>query len=245
MKTLWALLILGLTATSHADVVTLKTGAKLTGTLVSYGEATFELRLTDGQIKRLEATNVSRIEFSPRLTRSVLQTTAQGKVEGKLTTYEDSMFNIETTGGGSIGLAGDMVTTGDFAYRGTSTGTPTRPGETAPLVKKVAVITHGNPVTLSKHIVSGKVTIVDFYADWCGPCRQLAPFLEDMVKNDPDLVMRKIDIVDWNTAVAKQFAINSIPRVQVYGRDGNLVGTSGSNTDTIRKLVAKAKAGGS
>lgn len=244
MKTFLLFVWVIVAGVGHADVVSLKSGEKLTGTLISYGDAKFELRLTDGAVKRLDAGTVKRIEFSPRMSPSVLQTRAQGRVEGKLTTYDDGMFNIEAKGGGSVGLAGEMIVTGDFAYRASATGTPSRPGVIEPPVKKVDVIARGNSVNLSRYLVPGKVTIVDFYADWCGPCRQLAPFLDDMVKKDADLVMRKVDIVNWESAVAKQFAINSIPRVQVYGRDGNLVGTSSNNPDAIKKLVARAKGTG-
>jgi thioredoxin 1 len=40
------------------------------------------------------------------------------------------------------------------------------------------------------------VTVVDFYADWCGPCKQLSPSLEQMARTDPEIALRKIDIVN-------------------------------------------------
>jgi thiol-disulfide isomerase/thioredoxin len=109
----------------------------------------------------------------------------------------------------------------------------------------VEVISHGAQVDINKHLALGSVTVVDFYADWCGPCRQLSSSLEEMASTDPEIALRKIDIVNWRTAVARQFNIHSIPQVNVYNRGGNLIGTvSGAAIDTIKGFIAQAKTGG-
>lgn len=238
MKHLLFTLWLVATGVARADTVSLKSGEQLKGMVIAYGNSSFEVRAADGQVKRVDVGTIKRIDFDARPAPTILQTRAQGKVESKLTTYEDGMFNMQSSGGGSMGLSADMVTSADLAYR-----SPTASATGAP-VKKIDVITHGDAVNIGRHVVPGKITIVDFYADWCGPCRQLAPFLEDKVRNDPDLVMRKIDIVNWDTAVAKQFGVQSIPRIQVYGRHGEMVGVTSNNPDQINQLVAKAKSGG-
>jgi thiol-disulfide isomerase/thioredoxin len=111
--------------------------------------------------------------------------------------------------------------------------------------QSVEVISHGASVDISKHLASGSVTVVDFYADWCGPCRQLSPSLEQMANADPQVALRKIDIVNWNTAVAKQYHINSIPQVNVYNRSGDLVGTVvGVNPEQVKRYITQAKTGG-
>ena len=111
--------------------------------------------------------------------------------------------------------------------------------------QQVEVITHGAQVDIAKHLALGNVTVVDFYADWCGPCKQLSPSLEQMASADPDIALRKIDIVNWNTAVAKQFNIHSIPQVNVYNRGGLLVGTVvGVDAEEVKRYVAQAKTGG-
>jgi thiol-disulfide isomerase/thioredoxin len=109
----------------------------------------------------------------------------------------------------------------------------------------IEVISHGAKVDINKHLALGSVTLVDFYADWCGPCRELSPSLEQMARTDPEIALRKIDIVNWRTAVARQFDVHSIPQVNVYNRGGSLIGTIvGADIDAIKRYVAQAKTGG-
>jgi thiol-disulfide isomerase/thioredoxin len=111
--------------------------------------------------------------------------------------------------------------------------------------QQVEVVSHGAQVDMAKHLVLGNVTVVDFYADWCGPCKQLSPSLEQMARTDPEIALRKIDIVNWKTAVVKQYNIHSVPQVNVYNRGGRLVGTVvGADVDKVKSYVAQAKTGG-
>jgi thioredoxin 1 len=63
------------------------------------------------------------------------------------------------------------------------------------------------------NIALGNVTIVDFYADWCGPCKAVDPMIKQLVQSDPEIAVRKIDIVEWGSAVAKQYHVSILPRV--------------------------------
>ena len=109
----------------------------------------------------------------------------------------------------------------------------------------IEVISHGAGVDINRHLALGNVTVVDFYADWCGPCRQLSPSLEQMARTDPEIALRKIDVVNWRTPVAQQFNIHSIPQVNVYSRSGRLVGTVvGAHLEEVKRYVAQAKTGG-
>jgi thioredoxin 1 len=111
--------------------------------------------------------------------------------------------------------------------------------------QQVKVISHGAPVDISKHLALGSVTVVDFYADWCGPCKWLSPHLEQMARSDPEIALRKIDIVNWKTAVARQYHVGSIPQVNIYNRTGRLIGTVvGTDVGDIKRYVAQAKTGG-
>ncbi len=64
--------------------------------------------------------------------------------------------------------------------------------------------------------------VVDFWAAWCGPCRQLAPIIEDIADRRADeVVLAKVDI-DANPGLARQYEIMSIPAVKGF-RDGGVV----------------------
>lgn len=65
------------------------------------------------------------------------------------------------------------------------------------------------------------VSVVDFNATWCGPCKMLGPVLEDLSGEMTDVSFYAID-VDQNPDVAEQFHVMSIPYVAVF-RDGKLV----------------------
>ena len=71
-------------------------------------------------------------------------------------------------------------------------------------------------------VLEGKgLKLVDFYADWCGPCRMLGPFLEDLSEEVKDVDFYKINVDDYGD-VARDYQVSSIPTLILF-KDGNLV----------------------
>jgi len=109
-------------------------------------------------------------------------------------------------------------------------------------VEKITIISNGGEeVNLLALLPSDKITIVDFYADWCGPCKQIAPRLEQSVKGDPEVVLIKIDIVNWGTPVVRQFGIQSVPNLRVFGRTRTQIGDPTHDLNLVLQRVKQAK----
>ena len=71
-------------------------------------------------------------------------------------------------------------------------------------------------------IKSDKLVMVDFWAEWCGPCRMLGPIIEDLSDDFADkAIIGKVD-VDSNQQFAAQFGVRNIPTVLVF-KDGEMV----------------------
>jgi thioredoxin 1 len=62
------------------------------------------------------------------------------------------------------------------------------------------------------------IVLIDFWAAWCGPCRQFGPIFERVSQKNPDAVFAKVD-TEAEPELAEQYAITSIPMLVVY-RDG-------------------------
>ncbi|MBU0633867.1 MAG: thioredoxin family protein [Candidatus Omnitrophica bacterium] len=99
----------------------------------------------------------------------------------------------------------------------------------------------GRHIDLSDVIILGKITIVDFYADWCGPCRRISPYLEQLANSDTDVFLRKIDIVNWKTPLVQQYNIRSVPNIRVFDRRGNMVGSPTASFQEVQGYIKSAK----
>lgn len=69
-----------------------------------------------------------------------------------------------------------------------------------------------------------KPVLLDFYADWCGPCRMVGPIVEQIADEREDIVVGKIN-VDENPELASQFGVMSIPTLVVL-KNGEIANQS-------------------
>jgi thioredoxin 1 len=82
---------------------------------------------------------------------------------------------------------------------------------------------HGNEDNFAELVLNSDVPVlVDFYADWCGPCRMVSPVLEELARETNNARIVKVD-VDENPALASRYGISSIPNLKVF-QDGKVVG---------------------
>ena len=82
-------------------------------------------------------------------------------------------------------------------------------------------IIHLNSENFEAAISENEVIIIDFYANWCGPCRMLGEVLEEVSSTHPEVVIGKVN-VDENRALAMKFQVRSIPQLYVY-KNGQMV----------------------
>ena len=68
---------------------------------------------------------------------------------------------------------------------------------------------------LKELIAEGKTTIVDFYAEWCGPCKVLGPVLDKVAAENPEIQIIKVN-VDENEELSAEFGIRNIPSVFIF-----------------------------
>jgi thioredoxin 1 len=102
-------------------------------------------------------------------------------------------------------------------------------------------IKHFAEDTFSRDIQQG-VVLVDFYADWCGPCRMMTPVLEKVAKEvKGTATIGKLDI-DSAQKIAAQFQVTSIPTLVLFkeGKEvGRLVGLR--DAPTVKQFIDGAK----
>lgn len=102
----------------------------------------------------------------------------------------------------------------------------------------------GQQVQITDYLVPGKTVVFDFYSDFCPPCVRVAPALDKLHARREDIVVVKVDInrpgtkgIDWQSPVAKQYGLRSIPHFKVYGPDGKLLAEDSAGGSKARDMV--------
>ncbi|MEO9593754.1 thioredoxin [Rhodopirellula bahusiensis] len=75
----------------------------------------------------------------------------------------------------------------------------------------------------SEVLQSDSPVLVDFWAPWCGPCRQIAPMIDELASENPGVKIGKVNIDD-NPGAAQKFGINSIPTLLLF-KNGEIADT--------------------
>ena len=71
---------------------------------------------------------------------------------------------------------------------------------------------------------SKKPVLLDFYADWCGPCRMVSPVVDEIAKDNPQYLVGKVN-VDEEPELSQKFGVSSIPMLAVM-KNGQIVNQS-------------------
>lgn len=106
----------------------------------------------------------------------------------------------------------------------------------------IETIKGGSKIKFKEHLSSGKITIFDFYADWCAPCRVFSPKVEYFIKNNSNVALRKVDIVSWKSELSKQLTKNykmpALPFTLIFNDKGKLLGkVEGNNIEEVKLIV--------
>ncbi len=89
-------------------------------------------------------------------------------------------------------------------------------------LKKASHVEHASDADFQQKVLNATgPVLVDFYADWCGPCRMLGPVLEQIARENPDARIVKVN-VDDSPNLAMKYAIESIPALMVF-QNGRVV----------------------
>ncbi len=98
-----------------------------------------------------------------------------------------------------------------------------------------------NEQNLEKTIVENDIVIIDFWAEWCGPCKSFSPIYEEVSEKYPDIVFAKVN-TEQEQAIAAHFQIRSIPTLMVFREQIVLFSEAGMlPASALEELVTQVK----
>ena len=91
-----------------------------------------------------------------------------------------------------------------------------------PITQTQRQVEHADEATFDATVLQSDVPVlVDFYADWCGPCKMIAPVLEEIARETPNAKVVKVN-VDHNRTLATRYGVSSIPSLRVF-KNGEVI----------------------
>lgn len=105
-------------------------------------------------------------------------------------------------------------------------------------VKMVQVVS--SKEEFAKIIQGSGLTVVDFYAVWCGPCKAIAPVLDQFASQLPNVTFIKVD-VDQSGDIAREYQVSAMPTFKLF-KNGKEVGELvGADPNRLRQLIEANK----
>jgi thioredoxin 1 len=91
---------------------------------------------------------------------------------------------------------------------------------------------------LNKQIdqAGSKLVVIDFFATWCGPCKMIAPKIEQMAAEMPNVVFLKVDVDEAEDA-AQEYNITAMPTFLFIKNKAKVAELMGANADKLKELV--------
>lgn len=100
-------------------------------------------------------------------------------------------------------------------------------------------ITNLTSTNFQQYINNNKIVVIDFYADWCGPCKMLSPIIESLSLQMPQIMFGKVNI-DLENQLAQQFNIMSIPTILIFKNNKIVTQFSGYRSESeIKKIIGE------
>lgn len=84
------------------------------------------------------------------------------------------------------------------------------------------------------------LVVVDFFATWCGPCKLIAPKIEELAVEFPDVVFLKVD-VDECEDISAEYDISAMPTFVFIKAQKKVDAFSGANADKVKEYIVKYK----
>jgi thioredoxin len=224
---------------THADVVELQNGTKTECHVLSLFNQRLEIADKDGSITHVNFSQVKSIEFDSKT--AAITTRNHIISSGQLLGLEGGLFTLTAPTGVKQLIAAAEVT--DITVSGDIPDAPSVPPGSQPKPPTAPASASRPAARGSIQPEHGKITIVDFYADWCGPCRKIGPVLEKIAESNPDIVLQRVN-VDQHRDVVQEYNITGIPHIIIYDKAGGEVDTIvGADERRVRKAVADAVGG--
>jgi thiol-disulfide isomerase/thioredoxin len=106
--------------------------------------------------------------------------------------------------------------------------------------------TPGEEVDVRDLLVPGKLNIVDFFSEYCPPCRMISPRLQKLAERRSDIAVIKLDInrpgvsgIDWSSPLARQYRLESIPHFQLWDGSGKLLAEGDAAGNRVIVMLAQ------